>query len=745
MKKIILAAGLAFGLLPALLFSQKTLLGIVTNEKEELLIGATVFWQSSKIGTTTDTTGRFALPHPDATDTLVVRYIGYAPAKVEVLPNEDKVWVEVRGVLQLKQVNISDKKFDNSVSLLDPRNVESINSRELRKAPCCNLSESFETTGAVDVVYANAVTGVKEIQMLGLRGVYAQFLVENRPTLTGIATPFAFEMIPGTWLSGISMAKGASTVKNGFAGITGQINVELEKPQVAKPLFINAFTSTEGRGELNLHFNKKGKNGFSNGLMLHGSMVENQWDRNHDGFYDSPNRQQINGLYRMTYESPHWCGQVSVQALSDRRKGGQFAEHHAGAGFFGVDQQNDRVEIWGKLGREGIGGKPYKQIGNMASVSWHRANSVFGQNEYQAVQKSAYWQTLYEDIFGTTDHKIVVAPSIQFDDFQERVNEGILDRRDFQPGAMAEYTYSRPNLEMGVPDLVLVAGARVDWHNRFGWFFTPRASLKYLFSKNTVARLSAGRGFRTPNVMAENISLLASNRTFFFQQNLGAEEAWNYGLNLTQNFKIKGKSGSFSLDLYRTDFIRQVLTDVEADPTKVFFYNLEGKSYSNSALAMVQYNFFKGFDAKLAWKLNNVRATFQDGKLKEIPLVARHRGVLTLEYNTPDKKWMFNTITHIVGRQRLPDNSRIPSELLGDLPVVSPTYVLQNAQVTRRFHKLEIYLGGENLNNFHQKTAIIAGDEPNSPFFNGSQLWAPTMGQIVYLGIRFSPQGVAAE
>ncbi len=741
MKKIWLITGLAIVLFPAFIFSQKTLLGIVTNEKEELLIGATVFWKSSQIGTVTDTSGKFSLPHPEKLDTLVVRYVGYTPVQVQVLPDETKIWVEISGITQLSEVNISDRKFDNATSLLDSRNVESINRKELRKAPCCNLSESFETTGAVDVVYSNALTGVKEIQMLGLRGVYAQFLMENRPTMGGIATPFAFEMIPGTWLSGISLAKGASTVKNGFSGITGQINVELEKPQTAKPLFINAFGSTEGRGELNLHFNKKGKNGFSNGLLLHGSQVKNQWDMNHDNFYDAPNRHQLNGLYRLTFESKDWCGQINVQGVTDRRTGGQIGKHHDK--LFGVDQQNDRVEVWGKLGREGIGGKPYQQIGNIVSASWHRANSVFGQNIYQAEQKSVYWQTLFETIFGTTDHKIVVAPNLQFDDFQEKVNDGILDRRDFQPGAMAEYTFSRPNLKMGIPDLVVVAGARVDWHNRFGWFFTPRISAKYSFSENTTARVSAGRGFRVPNLMAENLSLLASNREMIFENNLGAEEAWNYGLNLTRNFKIKGKPGNFSVDLYRTDFIRQVLVDVEKIYNAVYFYNLKGKSFSNSALAMVQYNFFKGFDAKIAWKINDVKATFSGGHLKSVPLVAKHRGVVTLEYNTPGKKWMFNTITQIVGAQRLPDHSQIPAQILGDFPQISPTYFLQNAQITRRWHKTEVYVGGENLNNFHQHPAIFSAEDPTSPFFNASQIWAPTMGTVIYIGVRFSPSGVA--
>lgn len=728
------------------LFPQNTpqpLTGLVTNDNEEILVGATIYWKDSRVGTRTDTTGRFNIPaRPDAA-TLVIQYVGYPPAEVQVLPGENNLWIEVSGINQLHEVTVESHGFDNRVSTIETRNVESISSRELRKAPCCNLSESFETNGSVDVVYSNALTGVKEIQMLGLRGVYSQFMLENRPTMNGIATPFAFEYIPGTWLEGIQLAKGASTVKNGFAGISGQINAELVKPHLDKPLFVNVFTSTEGRGELNVHLNKKGKGRISNGLLLHGSFVENRWDMNDDNFYDSPKRQQLNGLYRVFYESPEMCAQFNIQALTDRRQGGQIRSVEGVPGLFSIDQHNDRVEVWGKVGREGLFGKPYNQLGNMFSASWHRTDALFGPNQYSATQKTLYWQSLYQTIIGTTDHKIVVAPSLQYDDIRETVNEGDLSRREAVPGAMLEYTYSRPNLELEIPDLVIVLGARADWNSRFGrLLFTPRLSAKYNFSQNSIARMSAGRGFRSPNLIAENISLLASNRSLNFANDLGLEEAWNYGLNFTQYVKIAKRDASFSLDLYRTDFVTQVMVDVDQSPTEVFFYNVEGKSFSNSLLATVQYNILPGLDVKLAYKWNDVRATYSDGILRALPLVARHRGLATVDYTTPDKLWSFNTRIQVVGQQRLPDNSLIPHEYTHDFPAESPVYAVWSGQVSRRFgKKIEIYAGGENLNGFQQHNAIIAANEPQSPYFNGSQIWAPMMGTVVYAGLRFSPAG----
>lgn len=724
------------------LAQQPMLNGIVTNEREEILTGATVWWKGSTDGVVTDTAGRFSLPHRTQAATLLIAYVGYPQMEVQVLPDENNLWIEIREALEIKEVTVQEHRFDNTISVLDPRNVESINKKELRKAPCCNLSESFETNGAIDVAYSNALTGVKEIQLLGLRGIYSQFLVENRPTMSGIATPFAFEYIPGTWLEGITLAKGASTVKNGYAGITGQVNAELVKPETDKPVFVNIFTSTEGRAEANLHLNKKLNRYAANGVYLHGNYLKNRWDMNNDNYYDSPARRQVNALYRYKYDGPAGCAQFNVQALSDRREGGQIAPFREKPAFFGIQQRNDRIEAWGKYGKEGVWGRPHNQIGNIFGGSVHRYEATFGRNEYAADQTSFYLQSLFQTILGTTDHILTLAPSFQQDNIHEKVNETILDRVETVPGAMAEYTYSRPNLKMGIPDLVVVAGARVDWNSRLGWFFVPRISGKYHFSTKSTLRVSAGRGYRSPNLIAENISLLASNRKLDFAQGLGAEEAWNYGINYSREFKVARRTAIFTIDAYRTDFIRQILVDVDQSPTTVHFYYTPGASYANSILAVFQYNPLPGLDLKFSYKWNDVRATFATKGLMLQPLVARHRGLIGLDYTTPNKKWSFNSHVRIVGPQRLPDNSLVPHRYTHDFPEYSPVFATANLQITRHWKKTEWYIGGENLNNFQQHHAIIAPDDPESIYFNGSQLWGPMMGTVGYMGVRFSPSGL---
>jgi len=714
--------------------------GLVTNPESEPLIGASVQWKGAATGTITDVNGRFSIPARQQPDSLIIRYVGHLPTAVEVLPEEDNIWIEVHGTQVLSEIQIKGHVFDNATSMLEARNIERISARELTKAPCCNLSESFQTNGTVDVGYADPLTGVRDIRMLGLRGIYSQFLLENRPAMGGIATPFAFEMIPGTWLEGIQIAKGASSVVAGYAGITGQINAELVKPATDKPVFVNVFTSTEGRAEVNLHLNSAGEGRWSQGLLAHASVVENNWDMNSDNFYDMSSRRQLNGLYRAQYHHGKATGQFNLQALTDRRTGGQIRELQ-GERLFAINQQHDRMEAWGKYARSGVLGRPFNQWGNMVSASWHQAAATYGKNTYQASQQSVYAQSILETILKTTDHKLVVAPSFQLDRIEERMNDIDLGRTEIIPGAMTEYTYSRPNLSMGMPDLVVVVGARVDHNSRFGWLFTPRMSARYNMTAATAIRVAGGYGYRSPHLMAENINVLASNRTLHFAPDLLFESAWNYGFNLTHAFKILGRPATTSLDLYRTDFDRQILVDVDASPTDVYFRYAEGPSWANSAIAMLQVSPYPGTQVRLGGKLNDVRAAYAGGRYDTPVQLPRYRGLLAADFETPSKRWMFNATLQYVGRQRLPDNSTVPHELHHDhaMQAYAPHYLMLGAQVTHRWKTIEVYVGGENLTGFRQHDAILSASDPWSPYFNATQVWAPIMGAIGYAGMRFTP------
>jgi len=725
----------------------QNLTGNVFNDEDEYLFGATIMYDGTDIGTVADENGYFELPKMDTTAYLAINYVGYESVFIEVLPEEMDVQIMIAGITELVTVEVAANIRDNYVSTLSTFNVESISSNELRKAPCCNLAESFQTNAAVDVSYSDAVTGAKEIMMLGLRGAYTQVLVEKRPGMTGLGTPFSLEYIPGTWLESIQISKGAGTVQNGYQSITGQINTELVKPWRDKPVFVNAYGSTFGRGEVNMHLNKEINDKWSTGLLLHGSTRKNQLDGNNDGFYDTPQKTLVDGLFRVFYRGDLFRSQINVHALSDRHFAGQIVPEGGNqSDFYRIEQDHDRVELFGKFGYLGFD-NPDASIGFIANASWHQLNSFYGRRFHQGTQQNAYASLLYSTKVKNQSNKLDLGASYLYDQYDEIFDDVDFSRLESVPGAFLEYSYvpardkSAAELEKEPYRLKnkfgMVLGARLDYHNLFGVLFTPRANMKYNFSDESVVRISAGRGYRTANVIAENIGALASSRVIVVANDLDMEDAWNYGINFTQNFKIAGRDASISTDLYHTNFTNQVIMDMDSDYREVNFYNLDGKSFANSGLAVFSYELLTGLDMKLAYKFNDVKTTFR-GNLTSQPMVAKHRGLVTLDYKTPNGKWEASVNSQLVGKSRFADVIGNPYHTDEQHTGETSRYALVNAQLTHNIgESLEIYMGGENLTNFRQENPIINWQNPFGEYFDATHIYAPITGTMGYIGVRW--------
>ncbi|NJN34518.1 MAG: TonB-dependent receptor, partial [Saprospiraceae bacterium] len=575
----------------------------------------------------------------------------------------------------------------------------------------------------------------KEIQLLGLRGLYTQLLTENVPDFYGLAMPYALEYLPGTWLQQIDVNKGAGSVKNGFQSITGQINASLVQPGEDAPVFINLFGENTGRMEANVHLNRVESETFAHSLLLHGSSFQNKLDRDRDFFVDMPLKKQLNGMYRAFFNNGKWESQLKIHGLTENRKSGQLIDNERNIKPFLIDATNNRLSAGLKLGYVGFE-KPYNSIGSQWQITYHDVAAQYGKNRYEGTQRSFLGNMLFATVFGTTDHKITYGASLQYDDFREFLNERDLSRRDIYTGLNAEYVYTRPHLD-GYNDVTIVAGLRGDYHNRSGFCFTPRLNLKYNFNEGDVVRVSAGRGWRVANPIAENVAFLATNRDILISDNLKPEDAWNFGLNFVKTFKIgNNRTARWNLDLYRTQFTNQVITDIESDFKTVQFYNLNGKSFSNTLLTMLTAEVLPFLDVKIAYTLTDVQATYQ-GQLARVPLVPRHRGLVGLDVKTTNKKWLFNATAQLVGQQRLANRSYTPSDFHHDHDGKSDRFGLVHFSVNHFFKNMEIYGGVENAFDYTQEHAIIAWQEPTSIYFDATQVYAPMLGRRIYAGLRW--------
>lgn len=705
--------------------------GVVKGQDPEgnisLLPKASVQWLNSKVGTYTDKKGEFTINKPANAHKLIIRYVGYVTDTIHVPHGNDLIEVVLRQHLELEGVEVTGKEAGHRIEKASISSSQTITATGLEKAACCNLGESFQTNASVDVSYSDAVSGAKQISLLGLQGKYTQMMTENMPNLRGAAIKYGLNYVPGPWMNAISISKGTASVRNGFESITGQINVAYKDPHTSEPFYLNLFGSRMGRFEANANSNYILSPTASTMLFVHGNMLQNPMDHNGDSFVDHPIVSQINLFNRWNFNTESWENKSGVKYLYEDRQGGQlsFIENDQSPGY-GMDINTQRVELFTKNGF--IFGEG-RSIGTMLSANYHKQNSFYGINQYDVNQTSLYANFLYDSPIFNEQHSISTGFSWQYDNYEEYYNSIDHSRDESVPGVFMEYKYT------GIEKLTVTGGIRADNHNQFGTFYTPRVHAKYDVSDFTIVRASAGKGFRTANIFAENTGIMASSREFVISDDLAMEEAWNYGLNFTTDFQISDVYITFNADYYRTEFINQVIVDLDHSVEQAIFYNLDGESYSNS----LQFEFiiepFQGVTLNTAYRWNDVKQTI-DGELTEKPMMSPHKGFLNIAYTTYAEDWLFDVTFEFQGSGRLPKTSQNPAQY--QRPEYYDPFMLLHAQITKKFEGFEIYLGGENLTNYIQPNPIIASDDPYGQYFDSSMIYGPIYGQNVYMGIRYN-------
>jgi len=714
MKNILIIA-LQFCVL--MTYAQGHIMGKIVDESNNTLIGANVVVENTTLGTTTGTDGKF---HLDLSTPLPVKlkvsYIGFQPKSVDV---KDKTFLNITlsESIELKEVTVESKVNTTELSMLNPLQVQKISSQELQKAACCNLSESFETNATVDVTFSDAVSGAKQIQMLGLDGVYTQITQENAPLIRGLSSAYGLSYVPGTWIESIQVIKGAGSVINGFESFTGQINLEYFKPENADKLYWNFYTNSESKFENNLQYAKK-KGKWQSNLFTSINYHDKEIDEDKNGFLDMPHMKSFNILNRWVREDERHHLNFIGRFLTENREGGQLDNI---INPYKVIIDNTLMEFSSKTGFK-MPDTPGKSFGIQTAFRRHQQDIKFGPTDYNSLQESAYLNIIRQTYLRHNHHVLKYGLSYYADRYNENYQQTEFDRTDLTTGLFTEYSYTSAS------QLVLVAGFRADYHNAHGLNYTPRLNLKLNPTEQTVVRLSAGRAMRIVNPIAENTNYFASSRTFEIEDDLDVELAFNYGVNVTHCFKLFEREATFNADAYRTQFTNQVVVDIE-DPSKLRFYNLDGESYSNSFQFDLNYELFERFDIKLAYKINQVYSTF-DGMKKLSPLVPKNRALVNLAYATEQlNKWMFDLTWNYIGE------SRIPEHQLVDKTTSEPFYVI-NSQVTKKFKNFDVYLGGENLLSYRQESPILGSDDPYGDDFDASLIWAPVMGRLIYTGIR---------
>lgn len=661
---------------------------------------------------------------------------------IKVKGNDETEEILVNGDVEIDEVVVVERRKGLTKSRSSVTNVDIISSAELARAACCNLGESFTTNPSVDVSYSDATTGAKQIKLLGLSGTYVQMLTENIPNYRGTAAPFSLGYIPGPWMESIQVSKGSSSVKNGYEAITGQINVEFKKPQSTQSVNVNLYANTkqkyEANFDANIHLNER----LSTSLLGHYENGNKAHDDNEDGFLDMPKVEQYHFQNRWAWMGDHYVFQASIQAMKEDRTSGQDSHSHTeestsstGTELYQIGIETERYEAFTKNAYI-FNKEKSTNVALILAGSLHKQDASYGYKLYNVDQKNAYVSLMFETTFDK-HNSLSTGLSLNYDYYDQEYR---LDNetestptkdteKETVPGAYIQYTYNWEG------KLILMGGLRIDHSNLYGTFVTPRAHIKYAPNEYVNLRASVGKGYRTNHVLAENNYLLASGRKVSIEADLEQEEAWNYGISSSFYLPLCGKTLNINMEYYYTNFLHQMVIDLDSDPHAVQFKNLEGDSYSHTFQVEASYPFFKGFTLTAAYRLTDVKTTY-NGELKERPLTSKYKGLLTASYQTPLGLWQFDVTFQLNGGGRMPT----PYTTDEDTPSWDTRYKAYgqlSAQITRWFRHWSIYVGGENMTNFKQKDPIVSASDPWSTNFDSTLVWGPVHGAIYYLGIRY--------
>lgn len=735
MKNILIGALALFTVFQA---NAKQLSGYVyalDKKKKVPLEGAAILELGQPNGTLTDGNGFFEIDLNTNTTQIVVSYVSFISDTINIA---DKVAIEIilkpmAGTLGVVELNKRRRTY--GIRSLDPRTTLHLREQEFQKAACCNLSESFENAPAIDVSFTDAVTGTKQIKMLGLDGVYTSITREFMPSVRGLNSFYGLSFIPAAWVEGIQITKGAGSVVNGFESMSGQINIEMKKPYGRDQFMFDQFISESGRSETDVMVRRDLSKHVATSLFGRFGIRPTEMDRNNDGFLDNPTSNQYQLMNRWQFHGDNGLeGQFNVSYNKDEKTAGQFGSENPNP--YNVLIDNEQLDVWAKLGKA-FKDKPYKSFGSQYAFNTISSQIVYGNDSNQNVLttkgQTAYVNLMFQSIIRNTNHGYKTGISFISDWVEESFDTFNVDRQEMVPGAYFEYTMKPDSL------WILVSGARMDYSNLFGFFPTFRFHGKRNSKdEKTALRFSIGNGRRTPNFFAQNQNLLISSKPVVLNTKAGEtvgviqESSLNMGISLQQKFKLSYMPSEVQFDFFRTTFYNELLSNRETQT--LVLESLQNGTIANSAQAQLDVQPARRTELRFAYRLFDVTSVY-DGNRVEKPLISKHRGFFNITQRTRSK-WQFSSTLQLYGPQRIPGLDFAAENFNAQY---SPVFPLLNAQVSKRFKKkpFEVYIGVENLLNYKQDNPILGASNPFGSNFDATSVWGPVFGRMLYAGFRY--------
>lgn len=691
---------------------------------------ANIALANTQTGTTANEKGEFILRNVvPGSYKILISAIGYTSYTKEITVKAGET-ITIQASLRESQLNLDEVVVTGTMKETfikdSPVKVEVITQKFLQTNPTNNVIEAVQTVNGVQEQINCGVCATNDIHINGMEGPYTLVLIDGMPIVSSLSSVYGFNGIPTALVDRIEIIKGPSSTLYGTEAVGGVINIITTKPSKMPLVNFNSFYTTHREWNADLAITPRINDKIATTFSVNYYRNQRRLDFNEDNFTDIPLNNRLSLFNKWTFERKlNRQASIAARYYGENRFGGtlQWQPEHKGSGVvYGESILTRRVELIGS----------YQLPVNWAnlrvdySFNRHHQDSYYGATYYKADQSVYFANLIWDKQF--KNHDLLIGGTFRYQTYQDNSLANTDDKR-LVPGLFVQDEW-KLKLKTSI-----LAGARLDHHQKHGFIFSPRLNIKQGFGEYTTARLNLGTGFRVVNLFTEDHAALTGARVVTIRNSLQPEGSYNATLNLNQVYYAGESAGSVDVDVFYTYFTNKIIPDYDTHPDSIIYDNLEGYGVSRGVSVNLQHSFIFPLSINAGATLQDVYEMKKDGSgknIKENQAFTPHvSGTFVIGYKFNQAKLSIDYTGRVMGPQRLP--------VYEGLPARSPWYTIQNIQVTKEWkHGFQVYGGVKNLWNFTQDSPLINWQTPFDSSFDTAYAWGPLQTRRFYLGMRWS-------
>ena len=693
---------------------------------KESLPGVRIKILNSKIGAITNAEGHFLISGiiPGSYEIKISR-IEYNSVitKITVTSSDSTELMIYLSPLhtEAEEVVISGTRTVRSIDDV-PVRVEAIPQEEVEEKILmrpASVSMLLSETPGIRVQNTSGTSNSANLRIQGLDGRYTQILVDGIPSFSGLASGFGITQLLPLNLRQVEIVKGASSALYGADAISGIVNFLTKEPHEEEELTaIVNLTSQKGYDISAFYRGKWNAFGFTTLLSYNHQMM---FDVNGDNFTDLAGYSRIAFSPKIEYKlSDGLLATVSSGYFHEKRLGGVMNASESTLGKTGPylernisERVNSTLSIDWKIDTE--------RSAMLRAAGTHLdRNSYYGTTPFDAAQTFLFADGFYS--LNTGIHSMQVGVAYNSENFSDKTLNISVSRsylfNDIGAWLQDELSFSQ--------SWKLLGSARIDHHNTYGTFLTPRASILFKESPSLTFRLGGGTGFKAPTIFLEDAELHGF-RNVLPISNAVAEQAQSMTFDADYKFIFGDIAAKFNFVLYSTWLEHALIIDADSLANgAIFIRNVTGITLSRGGELTGQFS-AGNFKLSISYAYLDTRQT-DHSTTEELELNPRHWLGIVLMYENKDAGIKAGLENYFTSPQHLYNNP---------YRTISPGFWLNGFMIEKAFGSIHLFVNAENIFDVRQTRfePTFTGN-PETGDFHPLHIYAPLEGRAFNGGIR---------